>query len=485
MAQAPDFVVAQHWPKSTSRNTGPYQSYVLLALIVLVGLLLLAALFVATSMYASDHANTANATIESNLVPVAAVIPGQVKEVLVRENQTVKKGQILARLDNRELNLHEREAVVGAELARQKSDSIQKEMAQIISAAHKRSAQMAENLAQMQAVVDAAPAELAKLKKEEAKAGVEKVAALKKFDQANAQYEQLVGQANQGLVDPGVVQNAGYLVEQARAKVEDANINVNAAQAGAQRVQQIVMQMKAGKIAVKREHDRSTLKEAAAAKYHMAASLTALKEAELVLERARLASSNAIIMSPIDGIVSQKMVRPGQRVQPGQPLVAVVELEMWVVANFDEKQAARIEPKQRVAIRLAISPDRILSGHVKSVAPVAVVQAVPLPQPTTPGPAASAKASSVGSPSEGPVQNVLQAHDSQPEWSALTQRPIPMPPAASAETVTAPKSDSALQQPLNSVRTVPVKIEFDTESLKAAGLPVHPGMSASVSIYLR
>jgi len=100
MAQAPDFVAAEH-RKIVYRNADPYRRYLIAVSIVIVGALLIGALLFAASMYNSAHENTANASVESNLVQVSSAIPGLLKEVLVQDNQTVKKNQIIARLDSR------------------------------------------------------------------------------------------------------------------------------------------------------------------------------------------------------------------------------------------------------------------------------------------------------------------------------------------------------------------------------------------------
>jgi membrane fusion protein (multidrug efflux system) len=67
--------------------------------------------------------------------------------------------------------------------------------------------------------------------------------------------------------------------------------------------------------------------------------------------------------------VSRKSVEVGQVVQPGQPLLALVDLEdVWVVANFKESQLAAIRPGQRVEIHVDAYDDRLYRGRVDSIA---------------------------------------------------------------------------------------------------------------------
>ncbi|TXI25246.1 MAG: HlyD family secretion protein, partial [Roseateles sp.] len=59
----------------------------------------------------------------------------------------------------------------------------------------------------------------------------------------------------------------------------------------------------------------------------------------------------------------------GQRVQPGQQLAAVVEPEVWVVANFKETQLERMKPGQKVHVKLDAFPGQELEAHVDSFSP--------------------------------------------------------------------------------------------------------------------
>jgi len=90
--------------------------------------------------------------------------------------------------------------------------------------------------------------------------------------------------------------------------------------------------------------------------------------AEAHLRTARLQLSYTRIAAPAAGIVSGKSVEPGQYVQPGQLLMAIVPLENpWVVANFKETQIGHMRPGQRAEIEVDAYGGRRLSGHVDSI----------------------------------------------------------------------------------------------------------------------
>jgi membrane fusion protein (multidrug efflux system) len=69
-------------------------------------------------------------------------------------------------------------------------------------------------------------------------------------------------------------------------------------------------------------------------------------------------------------MVSQLNVKPGQIVQPGQPLMALVPLqEIWITANFKETQLAEMRPGQRAEVEVDAYGGRTYPAHVESLAP--------------------------------------------------------------------------------------------------------------------
>jgi membrane fusion protein (multidrug efflux system) len=73
------------------------------------------------------------------------------------------------------------------------------------------------------------------------------------------------------------------------------------------------------------------------------------------------------ITAPADGKVSKKSVETGQRLSPGQPLMAIVPQDVWVVANLKETQLARLKIGQTVEIDVDAIPDKTFRGKVESV----------------------------------------------------------------------------------------------------------------------
>ncbi len=92
-----------------------------------------------------------------------------------------------------------------------------------------------------------------------------------------------------------------------------------------------------------------------------------LKTAQAQLEQAHLNLSYAQIVAPTDGTVAQQSVAVGNYVQPGQELLAIVPLQLWITANYKETQLERMRPGQQVDIRIDAYPGVHFTGHVDSI----------------------------------------------------------------------------------------------------------------------
>jgi len=94
-----------------------------------------------------------------------------------------------------------------------------------------------------------------------------------------------------------------------------------------------------------------------------------IKLAEAAVEIAKLNLSYTFILAPADGFVGRKNLQIGQLIQPGQPVVDIIDSNTrWVIANFKETQTQHIIEGQEVEITVDAMPDVIFNGEVKSIA---------------------------------------------------------------------------------------------------------------------
>ena len=109
-----------------------------------------------------------------------------------------------------------------------------------------------------------------------------------------------------------------------------------------------------------------------AAQAQVQAAKAQLKDVELQL-------SYAEIRAPAAGRVGRKNVEVGNRVQPGQSLLAIVQSEVWVMANFKETQLQDLRPGQVVQLSVDGFPGWEFTGRVESLAPASGAQFALLP----------------------------------------------------------------------------------------------------------
>jgi membrane fusion protein (multidrug efflux system) len=93
-----------------------------------------------------------------------------------------------------------------------------------------------------------------------------------------------------------------------------------------------------------------------------------VQQAQAVVDAAKLDLSYAEIRSPITGIITRKSVHVGNRIQPGEPLMAIVPIDrLYVTANFKETQLTDVRVGQPADIRADIYPGFVYRGHVDSI----------------------------------------------------------------------------------------------------------------------
>jgi len=112
---------------------------------------------------------------------------------------------------------------------------------------------------------------------------------------------------------------------------------------------------------ISRENREDTDLTAVSAKAEYLAALAELEQAKLNLQR-------TTVRSPVDGWVSNLLVRPGDFAQIGTSKLAVIDQHsFWVYGYFEEHKLALMKVGDPAEVRL-LGSDRILKGHVESIA---------------------------------------------------------------------------------------------------------------------
>jgi membrane fusion protein (multidrug efflux system) len=352
---------------------------------------------VAYYLYSLSYESTDDAFVDGHVVPVSARLSGHVAKVCVTDNQWVEQGALIAELDPHdfEARLAAAEAALAAARAGQKSRSIGVDVTEITSTAG-----VGEALAGVEgakAGVETARAAVATARSQQAQAQAQLIATGAAVEQAQAdvlaaearrqragthlrRIESLVPEraASQDSLDEALAADrvAAADVAAMRQKVKAQQAAVKQVQAAVAAADSGVRQAESGVAArlaaqgiaeAQFAGSKSAPKQVAQGRSQTTAAEAEVAHAEAEVTQARLNLGYTRIYAPISGHVTRKSVEMGAYVQTGQPLLALVDPDVWVVANFKETQLARMRPGQPVSVAIDTCPGVKLAAHVDSV----------------------------------------------------------------------------------------------------------------------
>ncbi|MBD8642508.1 HlyD family secretion protein [Stenotrophomonas sp. CFBP 13724] len=258
--------------------------------------------------FTSAIASTDNAYVRGQVTVLAPQVNGYVTDVLVKDFQHVRQGDVLLRIDDRIY----RQRVAQAEAA--------------LDSAKAALANSDQSQAQNRAQIASAKATLAAGQSE-----------LQRSRAELARYEQLAEQRLVALND--------------RDKFRTSQAS---AQAGVQQSQ--------AQIQIAEE----TLVSTQVARKGLEAQV---ESAQAALELARIDLANTTVLAPRDGQVSEASARVGQYVTAGSQLLFLVPDVLWVVANFKEGQTWQMRIGQPATFAVDAFQGEVLRGRVEEIAP--------------------------------------------------------------------------------------------------------------------
>ncbi|HVV47883.1 MAG TPA: HlyD family secretion protein [Bryobacteraceae bacterium] len=331
--------------------------------------------------WSQAHEETDDAYVAGHVHPVSARIAGTVEAVLVDDNQHVELGQVLVRLDPRDYQVRLRQAQAALEVARRQAASAGTAVEFSSQSAEAKTTEADGGLRSAQAEIAAAEASVT-----EASAGIPRAQAVLSEAEANRHRAELDYQRYADLVakDQASRQqfdHAGATLDGAVAARNAAAEAVHQAEARAAQARESVGRARAQLVEAKGKALAATAAgtETNVQRRQHEAALASIEQAETALEDAKLQLSYTEVRSPVAGRVGRKGVEAGQRLQPGQPLLAIVEDDLWAVANYKETQLTHMKPGQPVEITIDSFPDRTFQGHVDSLSPGTGAQFALLP----------------------------------------------------------------------------------------------------------
>ena len=374
--------------------------------------------------FAATHQETDNAYVSGDINSISARITGTVIEVPIEDNQTVSSGTILVQLDrgDAEVNLQQAQAALAA--AQNQASVAQANIAVVSTNSQGETIQAQGNIDAAAASVSTAESQVV-----EAQSGIPAAqaqlaqveAALIKADLDYKRYDRLV---KNGAIPQQQVDAAKATYDAALAQRDVANAQIQQVEAKLVQAQKNLTNTQA-----KLASTQGNLKQASVtgqqtevSRRQYAAAQATIEQAKVQVKNAQLQLSYTQIKAPAKGQVGNKTVQVGQRVQPGQTLMSLVQQQPWIVANFKETQLGKMQPGQVVEIKLDAFSNHSFKGRIDSLSPASGAKFALLPPDNATG-----------------------------NFTKIVQR-------------------------------VPIKVTFDPESLRGYESKITSGMSAAVTV---
>jgi membrane fusion protein (multidrug efflux system) len=344
---------------------------------ILIAILLIAVLGVGVWLWMTrGRETTDDAQIDAHVTQIAARVGGTITTVHVEDNQQVEAGTVLVELDPRDYQVAVDKA--RAELADAEANVIaaQSSVPVTATAATSNVTTARGGVVQAQSAVAAAEKEV-----EAARARLVTAQARLREAEANAaktsrDVERLRGLLAKDEVSQQQFDATAAAAEAQRASADSARSQVAEAEAGIRVAESKLAQAHAGEQQAHAELQSAETapSQIAATKAHASAAEARAQQARANLAQAELNLQYTVVKAPARGVVSKKGINVGQVVQPGQPLLAIVQLDpVWVTANYKETQLKNMRAGQRSAVDVdALPPENATGNFVK------VVQRVPV-----------------------------------------------------------------------------------------------------------
>ena len=299
--------------------------------------------------YRRTHVSTDDAYIDGRIHLVSARVQGTVAEVRVRDNQPVKAGDPLLRIDPEPFAVRESGA---ASAVTSGAGDVAAARADLVAARADVTAAIKD--------LEGAKAQLAQLS-----AGIEAARARTSLAAARSSQAARDAARMKQLFERQVVSREAFEKAQTDAEVAKAQDDVakeelRLAEAAIPTQKALIAQREA----VISQRQSVTIQREARIRQLEAQVL----QRESALAEAKLLHRYTTVLSPVEGYVTRKAVEAGQVVSPGQSLLAVAALDnVWVMANFKETDIERIRPGQEVEIRVDTFKGKRFKGTVDSI----------------------------------------------------------------------------------------------------------------------
>jgi multidrug efflux system membrane fusion protein len=307
----------------------------------------------------NSQPRTDDANVRANYIQIVAEVDGRVVELPVKDNQLVKKGDLLFAIDPRPYQYALRQALADQDNLEQKIIDEQRKIAAQNSAVEAARATHAASIMAINTATSSVDVSKATVSRAQAAATA-------------AQAQLLLAKNNLNRIEP-LLEKQYVTVEQ----VDTQRTQVRVAQGNYEEAQAALTQAEAQQAqAQSRRWEADS--ETAEARAKLAQSVHAIDRVETLLsqrpavaakvDKARLDLERCRVVAPFDAYVTNMNISEGAYAHPGAAIFTLVDTRTWwVVANYRESELKSIQRDRHVDVFLMGHPDRKFSGVVESV----------------------------------------------------------------------------------------------------------------------
>lgn len=313
---------------------------------------------------------TADGVVKGKTVNIAPKIAARIEAILVKEGQSVKSGEVLLKLDDRDLRAGLGEARAALRAARAG-------LKQAEAALSLTRQQVASREAQAEAVLRGAQAHLQQV-----------LSGARPQEVAQAQQQVEQARANLTAAEGGLRRARDLHVKGAisRAELDEAEARYDVARAQFRAAGEALEMVKVG---ARTEEITAARAQVEAAKAGVEAARSSrgevrLRETDAEMARARVAQAEAAVeaatsllasatlRAPFDGTISRVTAEVGELASPGLPVVTLFDpTELWITSDVADEDAAKAQNSKEVIVTAPAYPGRRFRGRIEELAPQA------------------------------------------------------------------------------------------------------------------
>jgi membrane fusion protein, multidrug efflux system len=337
------------------------------------------------------YTETDDAQVDADLLPISSKVPGRIVKFFVAEGDLVKAGQQIAQVDMTDYRLSLERAQAGLETARRELDKA--ESALTLAESRTRigilqsmagvdqaegglsisSTQKAVNLTRLRK--DLERAEVNRQRVQDRQNEVRSLAEQTKLDLARNENLYLKGVVSKSQLDQARtnesaasdrlaqaqqdISDAGKMVEVARNNLRSESIDSTQVSIARQN------RVKAG---LSLSLSRDQREDVRVAELNIRSLQAKVKDMEAAVDQAQVALAETRIVSPVPGIIAQKVSQEFEFVSTGKPIFFIINTsDMWVTANIEETNLEHIHLGSKATVTVDAIPGKVFKGSVFTI----------------------------------------------------------------------------------------------------------------------